>query len=225
MWNINLRRGAIWSTKSLNEVQEYEKVYEGMTNGHMYVLLVSVFTDPFKQHRCTYFKMSKCKPKNRLYEEIQINDKTWYVLIENLYSGDVKALDEFISSIPFEKYCFIVNSAKEYFNLKPCKKENYIESIKKPVKTEPRSNLEDFKGEVPIQKIHKFGIDILVKENSDVTITKSNRICLSESAKLDIVHNSKTDEDLKLLSDKYKIYPVKAIREIRNRLVYQYKHK
>ena len=43
--------------------------------------------------------------------------------------------------------------------------------------------------------------------------------------KKDIIYNSKTDEDIRLLCDKYKIYPIKAIKEIRNRLIYQHKQK
>lgn len=225
MWNINLRKGTIWSTKSLNEVQEYEKVYEGMTNGHQTVLLISVFRDQFNIHRCTFFKITKIKPKNRVYEVLLINNKEWYVLIDNLYSGDVKALDEYIDSISFEDYCYYVKSAKEYFNLKPCKREHYMERIKKPVKTEPRGNVEDFLQGNPIQKIHKFGIEVSVIENENVKITKSNRICLNDVAKMDILNNGTNEQKLTELCNKYKIFPTKALREIRNRLVYQYKTK
>ena len=73
------------------------------------------------------------------------------------------------------------------------------------------------------KNIEKFGITVYITENEDVKLTKSNKIKLSKKAKEDIIYNSKTDEDIKILCEKYSIYPIKAIKEIRNRLIYQHK--
>lgn len=75
------------------------------------------------------------------------------------------------------------------------------------------------------QRIHKFGIDVFITENDDVKISKSEKLILSNSAKQDIIYNSNTESDIRHLSDKYQIFPVKAIKEIRNRLVYRHKQK
>ena len=41
MWNINIRKGTIWSIKSLNEYDDY---YEGMKYGSYKVLILSAYT-------------------------------------------------------------------------------------------------------------------------------------------------------------------------------------
>lgn len=75
------------------------------------------------------------------------------------------------------------------------------------------------------KRVHKFGIDVFITENENVKLSKTNKLILSDSAKDDIIYNSKTDEDIRILSDKYQIFPVKAIKEIRNRLIYKHKQK
>ena len=40
MWNINIRKGTIWSIKSLNEYDDY---YEGMKYGSYKVLILSAY--------------------------------------------------------------------------------------------------------------------------------------------------------------------------------------
>ena len=75
------------------------------------------------------------------------------------------------------------------------------------------------------EMIHKFGINVFVTQNKDVKLSKSKKLILSKKAKDDIIYNSKTDEDIRNLCDKYQIYPIKAIKEIKNRLVYQHRQK
>ena len=75
------------------------------------------------------------------------------------------------------------------------------------------------------QCIYKFGINIYVTENKNVHITNKGKLLLSEECKNDIIYNSKTDEDIFILCQKYHIFPIKAIKEIRNRLIYRHKQK
>ena len=46
MWNINIRKGTIWSIKSLNEYDDY---YEGMKYGSYKVLILSAYTNQYNE--------------------------------------------------------------------------------------------------------------------------------------------------------------------------------
>lgn len=216
MWNINIQRGKIWSVKSLNE---YDYNYQGMTFGMSNVLILSAFYDKTTDiKKFTYLKISKYKSPFRLYEQVILEDgSTMYVQIDELSTGDQRALGYYVGSLNFEQTNKIVEIAKQYFNLKKSKTENYITSFKKPVKNEGRSN--------NTQIIHKFGIDINVTPNQYVSISKSGRLNLDKKVKDDIVYNTNSDMEFNFISQKYGISPIKAIHEIKNRLVYQYKNK
>lgn len=212
MWNINLKRGTVWSTKSLNE---YDDVYEGMTFGSMNVLLLSVYTDMEGNKIYTYLKVCDSKRKNRVYTEIKLNGNIKYIELNELQTGDQRSLQSYQGTISLEDLNIVIKSAKYHFNLFSQK-----EKVVEPVKVEQNIINENCQ-----QKIYKFGIDIYVNESEDVKISKSKKLILSDKCKDDIIYNSKTDEDIRVLSDKYHIYPMKAIKEIRNRLVYQHKQK
>lgn len=206
MWNIYLRRGTIWSVKSINQ---YDEIYEGMSAGLSYVLILSIFTDQYNNQKFTYLKAREYdyKKEERYYMPIQIESKTWYIELDNLKIGDQRALNSYETTVSNNDLNKIIKSAKEYFNLN-IKKE-------KEIKVEEK--------EIPQQRIYKFGIDVYVTENEHVSVNSKKQIILSKEAKDDIIYNSQTDEQIRDLCDKYKIYPLKAIKEIRNRLVYQHK--
>lgn len=70
--------------------------------------------------------------------------------------------------------------------------------------------------------LNKFKIKVVVIENEDVKIDILKRIILSDKAKQDII-NTKDENDLNLLCGKYQIYPIKALKEIKSRLIYKAK--
>lgn len=206
MWNVYLRRGTIWSVKSINQ---YDEIYEGMSAGLNYVLILSIFTDQYNNQKFTYLKAREYDYKKieRYYMPIQIESKTWYIELDNLKTGDQRALDSYETTVSNENLNNIVKAAKDYFNLN-IKKEHQLKIEEK---------------EIPQQRIYKFGIDVYVTENEHVSVNSKKQIILSKEAKDDIIYNSQTDDQIRTLCDKYKIYPLKAIKEIRNRLVYQHK--
>lgn len=206
MWNVYLRRGTIWSVKSINQ---YDEIYEGMSAGLNYVLILSIFKDQYNNQKFTYLKVREYdyKKTERFYIPIQIENKTWYVELDNLKTGDQRALELYEATVSNENLNNIIKSAKDYFNLN--------------IKKEKQPKIEE--KEIPQQRIYKFGIDVYVTENEHVSVNSKKQIILSKEAKNDIIYNSQTDEQIRTLCDKYKIYPLKAIKEIRNRLVYQHK--
>lgn len=213
MWNNQIRKGSLWTVKSLNE---YEEQYEGMTFGNTMVLILSAYYDAQINKRIfTYLKISNVKKDDTKYIPAVINNKTKYIEIANLYTGDQRALDTYITQFSYNFLNDIITQVKDYFDLHK-KKEKEITRVK------PKEEKSNENGQ---QRIYKFGIDIYVTENEDVKISKTKKLILSNKAKEDIIYNSKTNEDIRILSDKYQIFPTKAIREIRNRLVYQHKQK
>ena len=206
MWNVYLRRGTIWSVKSINQ---YDEIYEGMSAGLSYVLILSIFTDQYNNQKFTYLKVREYdyKKTERFYIPIQIENKTWYVELDNLKTGDQRALELYEATVSNENLNNIVKSAKDHFNLN--------------IKKERQPKIEE--KEIPQQRIYKFGIDVYVTENEHVSVNSKKQIILSKEAKDDIIYNSKTEDQIRVLCDKYKIYPIKAIKEIRNRLIYQHK--
>lgn len=209
MWNINLKRGTVWTTKSINQ---YEICYDGMTCGSIKVLLLSVYTDVTGNEIYTYLKVFDREKANRQCTPITLNNKTVYVELHELLTGDQRSLEAFVGNVSIPDVNRVVEEAKTHFNLYK-EKEKKVKPVEKI----------DYKS--CQQKIFKFGIDIYVTESDDVKISKSKKLTLSQRCKNDIIYNSKTDEDIRILCDKYSIYPVKAIREIKNRLVYQHKQK
>ena len=209
MWSLNLKSGTIWSVKSINQ---YDEIYEGMSNGTKDILILSVFTDPFGKEKITYIKLDKYKKPYKQLITFEINDKYYWFDTENLFTGDRRCLESYIATVPKIQFNLILKYIRGYFNL-----ENKEPKIKESTKNEEDSSYQ--------RRIYKFGIDVYVTENENVTVTENNKILLSDSAKEDIIYNSKTDEDLRILCDKYKIYPIKAIKEIRNRLSYPHRQK
>lgn len=211
MWNYNIKSGSIWTVKSINELDETDTIYDGMTYGSSFVLILSAFTDVNDIKKFTYLKVYKCKRKNRTMMQLTINNIIYYIELDELKTGDQRSLDKYIDKLDIIQIQNVVKAAKDYFNLN---------SKKKPNTKQLPDNTDE-----PQQRIHKFGIDVLVTENENVKLDKNNKIKLSKSAKQDIIYNSKTDDDIKTLCYKYKIFPVKAMKEIKNRLVYQHKQK
>lgn len=209
MWNYNIKQGSIWSVKSFNESNEE---YKGMTYGTSYILILSAFTDTDNEKRITYLKVASSKRPNKHYTSIKYKDRTAYVELNELKTGNQKCLNKFIYSISFEDLNKVVNAAKEYFNL----------NVKKQ-KSQHNTPITDI--EQPRERIHKFGIDIYVVPSDDVKIDDNKRLILSDNVKDDIIYNGATDDDILVLCNKYQIYPVKAIKELRYRLIYQHKHK
>lgn len=209
MWNIYLKRGTIWSVKSINQ---YEEHYEGMSAGLCYILILSVFIDQYQNHKFTYIKVKEndFKKEERNYISITDNEnKDWFVDFNSLFTGDQRALELYKSSVDNNTFNIIIKEIKNHFNL------NIIK--------EKRSIIKEKEFEVPQQRIYKFGIDVYVTENEHVKVNSKKQIILSKEAKDNIIYNSKTEDQIRILCDKYKIYPIKAIKEIRNRLIYQHK--
>lgn len=208
MNNKDIQPGSIWMVKSLNE---FDKYYNGMSLGSSRILIISVFKHSNDSIKFTYVKLSKYRKKdnNIDYLELKLKDTKFFLDLSELFQGTEEALDYHIYNLQERNYLTIKDIIQSNFNITL---NNTIDS---------RKIINNFKNNQ--QRIHKFGIDIFVTENTDVKLTKNKKLILSNKAKQDIIYNSKTEEDIRILSDKYQIYPVKAIKEIRNRLVYQHK--
>lgn len=215
MWNKNIKRGSIWSVKSYNQYENEN--YLGMSLNTSYVLILSYFLDSNNIHKFTYLKATYFKKPNTLYTEITFKGEPLYIDIESLHTGQQECLEFYKGYIDYDTVNTIVDLTKDYFHLKHEKPTITSYKQKNVQANIPQNNLQ--------QKIYKFGINIFVTPSNDVKITNSNRIILSKTAKMDILNNSATQEQIQHLCNKYKIYPTKAIREIKNRLVYQYKNK
>ena len=207
MWNVNIRKGTIWNVKSLNQ---YDYNFPGMKFCGGRVLILSAYTDVNNNKIFTYLEVSDRKKADKYY--IDINKDKFAVELNTIQTGDQRALESFVDNVSFLDMNKVIKAARDHFNL-----HNYKEDKR------PRKNKEE--QEIPQQRIFKFGIDVYVTENEHVHINDAKKILLSPEAKNDIIYNSKTDQDIEILCEKYKIYPVKAIKEIRNRLVYQHKQK
>lgn len=132
-----------------------------------------------------------------------------YVELDVLQTGDQRSLETYKATINNDDLNSVIKDVKDYFNLH-IKRERSIKPKQKEI-------------EIPQQRIYKFGIDVYVTENEHVKVNSKKQIILTKEAKDDIIYNSQTDEQIRILCDKYKIYPLKAIKEIRNRLIYQHK--
>ena len=207
MWNVNIRKGTIWNVKSLNQ---YDYNFPGMKFCGGRVLILSAYTDMNNNKIFTYLEVSDRKKADKYY--IDINKDKFAVELNTIQTGDQRALESFVDNVSFLDMNKVIKAARDHFNL-----HNYKEDKR------PRKNKEE--QEIPQQRIFKFGIEVYVTENEHVHINDAKKILLSPEAKNDIIYNSKTDQDIEILCEKYKIYPVKAIKEIRNRLVYQHKQK
>lgn len=208
MNNKDIQPGSIWMVKSLNE---FDKYYNGMSLGSSRILIISVFKHSNDSIKFTYVKLSKYRKKdnNIDYLELKLKDTKFFLDLSELFQGTEEALEYHIYNLQESNYLTIKDIIQSNFNITL---NNTIDSRK--IINNSKNNQ---------QRIHKFGIDIFVTENTDVKLTKNKKLILSNKAKQDIIYNSKTEEDIRILSDKYQIYPVKAIKEIRNRLVYQHK--
>lgn len=214
MWNKNIKRGSIWSVKSYNQY-EYEN-YLGMSLNTSYVLILSYFVDNYNIHKFTYLKATYFKKPNKLYTQIIFKGEPLYIDIESLHTGQQECLEFYKGCIDSSTVNNIVDLTKDYFNLKSEKPRNTFKKI---------NTQNTIISDNSQQKIYKFGIDIFVTPSDNVKITNTNRLKLSDRAKQDILKNSFDEEHIQYLCSKYKIYPTKAIKEIKNRLVYQYKNK
>ena len=211
MWNINFKRGTIWRVKS---VSEYTENYQSMGFTPYNVLIMSTFIDENNVFKFTYLILNNRRDYDyKTYIDIIVKDKLQYAEVDRLLTGDFRALDYYIGTLSEIKMQEIEDLVKIHFSL-----------FRKPV-LRTKEIKENDKAKSKQIMIHKFGIDIYVVESNNVKISKAKKLLLSDSAREDIIYNSKTEEDIKLLSERYQIYPLKAIREIRNRLVYQHKQK
>ena len=208
MNNKDIQPGSIWMVKSLNE---FDKYYNGMSLGSSRILIISVFKHNNDSIKFTYIKLSRYRKKDNDidYMELRLKDTRFFLDLSELFQGTEEALDYHIYNLQEPNYITIKDIIQSNFNIIL---NNTLDS--KKIINNSKNNQ---------QRIHKFGIDIFVTENTDVKLTKNKKLILSNKAKQDIIYNSKTEEDIRILSDKYQIYPVKAIKEIRNRLVYQHK--
>lgn len=208
MNNKDIQPGSIWMVKSLNEFDEY---YNGMSLGSSRILIISVFKYNNDSIKFTYIKLSRYRKKDNDvdYMELRLKNTRFFLDLSELFQGTEEALDYHIYNLQEPNYITIKDTIQSNFNIIL---NNTLDSRK--IINSSKINQ---------QRIHKFGIDIFVTENTDVKLTKNKKLILSNKAKQDIIYNSKTEEDIRILSDKYQIYPVKAIKEIRNRLVYQHK--
>lgn len=207
MWNVNIRKGTIWNVKSLNQ---YDYSFPGMRFCGGRVLILSAYTDVSGNKIFTYLDIHERKKLDRIY--IGIDKDKYFVELNTIQTGDQRALESFVDHVSFTDMNNVIKAARDHFHL-----HNYKED-KRPRKTEEEK-------EIPQQRIYKFGIDVYVTENEHVHVNDAKKIILSADAKQDIIYNSATDEDIRALCDKYKIYPMKAIKEIKSRLVYQHKQK
>lgn len=208
MNNKDIQPRSIWMVKSLNE---FDKYYNGMSLGSSRILIISVFKHNNDSIKFTYIKLSRYRKKDNDvdYMELRLKDTRFFLDLSELFQGTEEALDYHIYNLQESNYITIKDIIQSNFNIIL---NNTLDSRK--IINSSKINQ---------QRIHKFGIDIFVTENTDVKLTKNKKLILSNKAKQDIIYNSKTEEDIRILSDKYQIYPVKAIKEIRNRLVYQHK--
>lgn len=208
-----VKSGTVYYVKSRNS---YDENYKGMTWGASLVLILSVYYDKENPNNSTftYFKTYEHKRDNTYMLSLS-NDNYIYVDVSKIHIGDIRALDYKIKNLSHMQMRYIIKLGINYKEAHP--EENIRQII---IKKKAELN----KSDKQIQ-IHKFGIDIYVTESEDVKVTKSKKLKLSKRAKDDIIYNSKTDEDIRILCDKYKIYPIKAIKEIRNRLAYQHRQK
>lgn len=200
MYN-NIRKGSIWTTKSTNE---FDYQFDGMTCGTSQVLILSYFVDPTGINRVSFLRVYNAPILNYYFVKVNVRGNIKYVKIEPVQYGDARCLDSYQSSINYDDLMLVIKAAK---------------SLEQPQKVEKK------KEESKQQTIHKFGIDIYATENENVHITESGKLLLSKEAKEDIIYNSTTEKELLTLCDKYQIYPIKALREIRNRLKYQHRQK
>ena len=76
MWNINIRKGTIWSIKSLNEYDDY---YEGMKYGSYKVLILSAYTNHYNEKIFTYLEIPNRKRDNKIYVDISSNKEQYSV--------------------------------------------------------------------------------------------------------------------------------------------------
>lgn len=176
-----------------------------MTGGVSQVLVLSAYLDIDGIRRFTYLRVFNTPVLDYIYVKVKIKGNIKYVRIEDLQRGDQRCLDKYIGSIEYSDYISLVDICKN--------KRGLIDTNKQIIKKNTQ------------KKIHKFGIDIYATENENVHITENGRLILSKEAKEDIIYNSSTDDEIRSLSEKYQIFPIKAIKEIRNRLVYQHKQK
>lgn len=207
MWNVNIRKGTIWNVKSLNQ---YDYNFPGMKFCGGRVLILSAYTDQNDNKIFTYLEVADRKKADKYY--IDINKDEFSVELNTIQTGDQRALESFVEAVSFTDMNRVIKAARDHFNL-----HNYKED-KRPRKTQEEL-------EIPQQRIYKFGIDVYVTENEHVHVNDAKKIILSQQAKNDIIYNSNTEEDIRILCDKYKIYPIKAVKEIKSRLVYQHKQK
>ena len=97
MWNINLKSGTIWSVKSSNQ---YDNIYEGMSGGTKDILILSVFTDLNNMEKITYLKIDKYSKHNKKLLRYEIDGSSYWFDTENLYTGDRRCLESYITTVP-----------------------------------------------------------------------------------------------------------------------------
>ena len=231
MWNKNIIQGNVWSVKSLNV---YDEEYTGMAHGEHLVLILSVYRDINAIMKFTYlkieyrpnFKFSNIKTINRLKKE-------YYINLDNIYTGDVRALNEYQFNLKSYEIQDILKTIKCNFNfIKKIKKsELKIEKQKLKVNelntlinmvdkyTRPETYIDE---ERPTyEHIKKFNLDISFSPSEHIKLDKNNKFVLSTQFKNDLVGNKSSKE----LSEEYLVFPEKAINQMRSRMRYRYKQK
>lgn len=239
MWNFNIKQGAIWSTKSLNQ---YEDNYLGMKFGEHYLLILSAYIDENEVEKFTYLDIEKTKKDSvSLYRDININGTNYHICYDNICTGDRRALESFIKNVDEIDMKEIIDMLGFHFNFlkKPRKKQEQIaitdekfniketvNNINKQIKTAQSlesvkpSNWDLIKNNKSRIHILKFGMEIEVEPSEDIQVNENGRLKFSNKFKEDIMNN-----DSEVICLKYNIYPIQAVNIIRSKLKYQLTHK
>ena len=208
MWNYNLRQGTIWALKSMNS---YDEHYEGMAFGEIYVLILSVYTDENNIEKFTYLKLDKIiKNDFYTYEEIQTDEGKFFINFNYINTGDRRSLERYITCLDKITIHNILNTIKTHYSFLNVKKEKDI------IKT---TNVNKPKFEKNLITTHKYNTVVQFIESEHIQL-KKDRFKFSQEFKNDVVNM-----DPKQISIKYNIFPLRAIKIIKSKLIYANKHK
>lgn len=207
MWNYNIKSGSIWTLKSLNEFNEN---YMGMRFGEQTILILSTYIDENNIEKFTYLTLDRnIRYNTSLYKIVQINNMEYYINYDNVYTGDRRSLNSFISNINEIDIKEVLSMLGLHFNFGKKKKEQQV-------KTDIQ-----FTHTPEFTTIHKYGMDVEFIPSKDVYLADNGRLILSDKIKRDILNDVNVDS----IAVKYQLFPQQAIRIIKSKLKYQIKHK
>lgn len=226
--------GSIWSVKSRNEYENNN--YLGMSFGQQKILILNYNK---KQNTITYLKVGKptCTGEKFMLLSNINSTKLYEIKLSGIYIGCVECLDKLLNALSSHTVNGILANIFDIFEIPriPGNKCNANDKLLYN-RLYINKSFEELSGDYTYipnsittqskqQQLHKYGIDVYITENTNVHIDSNNKIILSDNAKEDFIYHGSTEEDRLKLCDKYLIYPEKAIREIRNRLIYRHKQK